>query len=837
MNSGYLPNDDELTAAYEARAKRKHDKIIEMGGRPRRPVLLQPSWTAIYNRNGLNYLPGREGQLGDALSDDENPMNHHWEMEKEYFEHYIRIWRDFRQHQEDMRRSRLFSRLETDLEFDHTNADSRGFGRLETDLELDHTNAELVKVLKRLSDWEEFEMFWRRKDVDALKYEECFRSYFSGVMNSESLGEESSPSSEVHENIRIAVFESSIKQKELGLIKGEMDWIKSEWPKLVAESIDTISPDLLPVLEARFKKQTYATFNAIRNLAGQPGHAIRPPDESMDYYHRILHWSAETAIYKKDFVEWEAFLEWREHKVADKSTVERQQDQCAPFRSALEVSREFEDFGRHQYDLALSWVKCSQRVVRWYEEEMEMPKQYYRYSSPQEAEGVVEKARSWLTRSEEKLADAARRLEKSAQDHALALSEHVSFSHGKTWMEGQRGAFLPTPPISNSGSSRTSRSVASSCSNYSRSSRSPHSSRSSLSSKSSHSSQSSQSAEPPSKDRNLRKQISPSAKAERRPKKINTRRLRAKNAKFDANTEQQAAPKISPGPQQVIIDDDIKMTDASEDPGAVEGAGNEDTDMTDPCPVGGTDFKDTDMTGPNDTLGNNTLFSSESLSRPSKKSPTSSGNGVASRKTKSVSKPDHTFSGRTPKNVGKKPTKKAKKFTEQQASILLDAASGISFALESSPPLRRSDRLKECLASNGNDVGNSPTKKATRFTEHQKITLSDAAPSNPVLLEPPQLRRSDRLKRKASASAITPPSHPYAYPSLQPPERMQLKRKSVTIESSRPSKKTKIQQDALEPLQDSTQQYPRKQANTIEQSRSRRQKKPVKGARSAVGPG
>ena len=825
MNSGHLPNDDELTAAYEARAKRKHDKLIEMGGRPRRPVLLQPSWTAIYNRNGLNYLPGREGQLGCTLSDDENPMNHHWKMEIEYFEYYIRKWRDFRQHQEDMWRSRFFDRLEIDLE-------------------LDPTNAELVKVLNRLSEWEEFEMFWRCKNVDALKYEECFRSYFSEVMNSETLGEESSPSSEVHENIRIAVFESSIKQKEIGVIKGEMDWIKSEWPKLVAESIDTISPDLMPVLEARFKKQTYATFNAIRNLAGQPGHAIRPPDESMDYYHRILHWSAETAIYKKDFVEWEAFLEWREQKVADESTVERQQDRCAPFRSALEVSREFEDFRRHQYDLVLSWVKCSQRIVRWYEEETEMPKQYDRYSSPQESEGVVEKARSWLTRSEEKLADAARQLDKSAQDHASAISEHVSFSHGNTWMEGQRGEFLPTPPPSISEGSHTSRSSASSCSDYSRSSRSPRSSRSSLSSKYSQSSQSSQSSEPPSKDRNLRMQISSSHKAERRSKKIKTRRLRANNAKVDANAEQQAAPEICPGPQQVIIDDDIKMTGASEDPGAVEGAGNRDTDMTDQGAVGGTDFKDTDTTDPNDALGNDTLFSSESLSRPSrkiesKKSPTSSGNGVASRKTKSISKPDHTFSGRTPKNVSKKPTKKAKTFTEQQAIILLDAASGKSFAVESSPPLRRSDRLKECLASNGNDVGNSPTKKATRFTDHQEITLSDAAPSNSVPLEPPQLRRSDRLKEKASASAITPPSHPYPCPSLQPPEQMQRKRKFATIDSPGPSrqKKPKIQQDALEPLQDSTQEYPRKQANTVEQSRSRRHKKFEKLSRSTVGPG
>ena len=807
MNSGYLPNDDELTAAYEARAKRKHDKLIKMGGRPRRPVRLQPSWTAIYNRNGLNHLPGHEGGLWSTLSDDENPMNHHWEIEKEYFEYYITIWRNFRQHQVEMRRS-------------------RGFDRLETDLELDHTNAELVKVLNRLSDWEEYEMFWRHKNVDALKYEECFRSYCSEVMKTETLGEESSPSSEVHENLRRGVNQSSIKQNEIGVIKGEMDWIKSEWPKLVAESIDTISPDLLPVLEARFKKQTYATFNAIRNLVGQPGHTIRPPDESMDYYHRILHWSSETAIYKKDFIEWEAFLEWREHKLADKSTVELQGDQCAPFRSALEVSGEFKHFRRHQYDLALSWVKCSQRVVRWYEEEIEVPNPNYRCSSPRGLEDAVEKACSWVTRSEEKLADAARRLEKSAQDYASALSEQVSFSHGKTWMEGQRGAFLPTPPPSTSEGSRTSRSSSSSRSRFSLSSRSLRSSQSSLSSRSSQSSQSSQSSEHPLKDRNPREQISSSHKTARRSKKINTGRLRANAANLDANIEQQAALNMSPGPQQVITDDDIEMTDASEDLGAVDGAENGDIDMTDP----------------HDAFDYNTLSSSESLSRPStkieaKKSAISSGNGVTTRITRSVSRPDHTVLGRIPKNEGKKPTKKAKTFTEQQATILLDAASGKFSALES-PPLRRSDRLKESLSPNRNDVGEKSTKKAKTFTEHQDTSHINAASLNAVPLESPPLRRSDRLKEKASASAVTPPSHPYPCPSLQPPEQAQRKRKFETIESSRPArqKKPKIQTDALGPLQDSMQEPPKKQANLIEQSRSRRQKKPVSRARSTGGP-
>ena len=748
MNRGGLPKDHDLT---EARAKRKHDQLIAMGGRPKRPVQLQPSWNAIY-RHGSIYLYDHEGELEGTLSDDEDPMNRHWQNELANFKAEISLWERFRSHQQKL----------------------LGLDRLDTELELDHTNAELVKVLTRLSDWEEFEVFWNHQNVNALMFERVGHSYFLDKMEPEALGEESSPSSEGHRNIRIGLRQFNRSQKEVRSTKAWLNWIKGEWPKLVAESIDDLSktPDLQPVLEARFRKQTHATFSAIQELGGQPSHVVSPPDESMDFLHRVLHWSSETAIYKKELGEWRIFLEWRGHQTANKSTMERKGGQRPHFRPALEFFGEFEKFRRCQYNRALSWVKCWRRIVRWYEEEIEMPNPDYEQYTPHDLQKYAEVARSRVTESEQKLADAARQLEKSAQEHARALSEYVSFSDGETRVEGQQGAFPPIPPPSNSECSRTSRSSSSTCSDSSLSSRSPHSSQSSLSSQSS---QSSQSAEPPSKDRNPRMQISSLDKAERRSKKKDTRKLGAKIANHDTNIEQQAAPSFSPGPQQIITDDDIEMTDASEDPGALDRAEIEDTDMIDP----------------HDALSCNALFSSESRSRPStkiesKKSPISSGNGVASRKTRSVSKTDHALSGRTPKNVGKKPTKKAKTFTEQQAIILLDAASNNSSALES-PPLRRSDRLKE----------------------------------------------------KASSSAVTPPSHPNPAPSLQSPEQMQPKRESAKIKSSGPlrKKKPKTQPNALEPLQDSTQKKSKIPSNSNDQSRSRRQKKLEKRARSTVRPG
>ncbi|KAM0804739.1 hypothetical protein BDR22DRAFT_885410 [Usnea florida] len=816
MLRGGPMKDDDLTSTYEVRAKMKHDQLIAMGGRPTRPVLLQPPWNVI-DRHGKIYFHDHQGRIRRTLSDDGDPMDGHWQSEVAYFKNEIGYWRDFRHFQ---RRTQHLDRLGS------------------TGLQLDHANAEFVKLLKRLSDWEEFEVFWADKNLNAVIFEDKFRCYFSNEMKSEALGEDSPPTSEAHEIIRNELFDFNQSQTAVRFTKSWMTWIQGEWPKLVAESFDAISkkPDLHPVLEARFRDQTYATLNAIQVLGGQPSHAVSPPDESMDVVHRILHWSSETAIYRKELSDWKKFLQWRRRKLGDETTMDRQRHQCPQFRSAVEYFGEFEGYRRFQYNHALSWLKCMQRIVRWYEEEIDNPNPDYEHYTPQNLRARAQAARARITESKQILADAAMQLEKSAQDHASALSK-------QTQIGSQQGAIPPTPPPSISEGSRTSRSSSSSCSKASLSSRSPRSSQSSLSSRSSQSSRSSRSATPPSEDRNPRMQICTSHIAERRLKKINTRRLRANTANLDANTEQQAAPKIPPGPQKIIVDDDIEMADTSEDPGAVDGAENEETNMIDPGAVGRPEIEDTDMTDRHDALDYNTSFSSGSLSGPStkieaKKSAVSSGNGVTTRKTRSVSRPDRTAFGRIPKDVGKKPTKKAKTFTEQQATILLDAASSKCSALES-PPLRRSDRLKESLASNGNDMGKKPTKKAKTFAEHQDTTHINAASSSLVPLESLPLRRSDRLKEKASASAITPPSHPNPSSSSQPPEQMQTKPKSVTIKSSRLSrhKKPKIEPDALEPLQDSTQKNSKKRADTIEQARSRRQKKVKKRALSAVSPG
>ncbi|KAF6241780.1 hypothetical protein HO173_000492 [Letharia columbiana] len=144
-----------MTATYEARAKQHHDRLIEMGGRPTRPVRLQPTWNATY-RDGLIYITDNQGELECTLSDDIDPMNHHWSRESAHFERELENWQRFRENQQRLQH----------------------LDRLETELELDDTDAGLINVLTRLSDWEEFEVFQDLICVDAFDFGDRCRLSF-----------------------------------------------------------------------------------------------------------------------------------------------------------------------------------------------------------------------------------------------------------------------------------------------------------------------------------------------------------------------------------------------------------------------------------------------------------------------------------------------------------------------------------------------------------------------------------------------------------------------------------------------------------------------------------
>ncbi len=545
-------SQDERKAEYEAHAKRDHDRLIEMGGRPTRPVRLQPEWTATY-KDRLIYIIDKEGGLECTLSDDIDPMSHHWEKESVYFMTELENWQKFRENQQ---------------KFQH-------WVRLEIQLKLDNTEAELIKALTDLRDWQEFEVFQRHNLADALQFEERCGQNLLQITEWEVPGEHSPTNFAAHDAIGSGLRSFDDSQEEVEAAKRQFDWVKDQWPKVVAEALDSISvtPELQSTLEAKFREQTYGTFNTIQKLGRRPSHAIEPPDETKDSLHRILHWNSETSKYMEDLLDWEQFLQLQRHNQGEGPILKFGDFRCPQFQSTVEFLWEYEIFRQFQYDHALTWLKCRQRVVRWYEEEIETPRWYVDEFKTPEANftpgflyDYAQTARSNVKVSEQKLADAAMRLEEARQEYVHALGEQGQSSSGETEMEGSQKSL------------QSSSSISSQRLNF------PQSPQSSQSSHPSPSPRSPRSPERLCKDQRPPSDSNTTRKRHRRSKKQNARKKGAKTSII--NTRQQPLPEFPTISHNVKEDNDIHSTEtpSSTSPETDEqilNAESEDAAMTD----------------------------------------------------------------------------------------------------------------------------------------------------------------------------------------------------------------------------------------------------------------
>ncbi|KAL9070657.1 MAG: hypothetical protein Q9161_004711 [Pseudevernia consocians] len=748
-----------------------------MGGRPTRPIREQLTWNVTYKK-GLVYLIDNDGELQCTLSN-------HWLNESIQFGRELETWEIFKECQGKIQQ----------------------MARLETQLELDNTDARLIEILTRMSDWEEFEVFENRDLVEALEFEDqCLQDY-SRIMKWEGTADPLQTKLAVHEAMGTWLKRLEEIQEGKEAASKQVDWINGQWPKVVAESTRAISktPELQCQLEAKFRKQTHATFSAIQKLGGRPSHAVSPPDPSMDIFHKILYWSSKTSNYIEELLDWKTFLDWRRYILRGSPFTEPRSYRRPQFQSDLEFYAEFENFRLFQYDLAMEWLKCWQRVVRWHEEEGD-------------DDDKAEVALSHLRDSERKVTDAATRLEKSRQEHTRAIAEHGRQIGGKIETECPEKLCPATPPVSGSNSPKSSRSP-SSIAPYSTFPPSPRSSQSSQTSQSSPSPLSSQTPQSPpsppssqtpqlppsppssqtsqspasplssqtlhsserlSKDRRSADKGSRAEKLRRRAKKEDTRKKVTKMGNTD--TERQTIPPFSSSPPQAAKDDDIQMTDALEDPRPMEPikefeeAVSEDTVMT--------DIEDS----PNHILSTSSDFhSTPATSTASKRSPSPSTQGPTSRKTRSTPKLEHALDGKILKKTGKKPSKKVKVFTEQQQELL----------------------LLNIASSNNSSMGS------------------------------PSLRRSERLKEKAAASAAESQPLNGAQPSPSSGDKQRQKKTGHVEPSRRPSRKKnpKKQLDPLEPpLTPRQKKKLEMQSRIIESSRSLRQKKRERRARDAARP-
>ena len=607
-------------------------------------------------------------------------MCHHWKQENIHVGNELANWRKFRKYQQELQH----------------------LDRLETGLELRNMDASVINALTSLSDWQDFEAFQYHNLTDATNFENHCRQKFLEITEWKTSTEQSSSSSPPGGAFGAWLYSFDRNQEAIEAANKQLKWIKDQWPKVVTEAFVSVSmtPKLQSSLEATFEKQTLSAFSAIQKLGGRPSHAVSPPDESMDVLHRILYWISETSKYTDELLHLKHFLELRRGKLGEDSTMQMGEYQCPQVESVLEYSAMVEEFRQLKHETALVWLERWRRVVRRYEEEIEAPRWHVirtetsRQNFPPKFLYIYAEApRSHVRKSEQAVADAAAQLGKTRQEHAHALPEHGQSLGDEIAIACPQKLYLPTPCLPDSNSLQSSQSSSFSSSQLSMPSPSPASSHSSQppvppqSPQTSHSTPSPQSSERMCKGRRLLNKGSSVDKRHRRLIKIRTR----KEAEIkNIDTEQKALPTLVSGSHNVEDDEDLPMETAPEDSSLLDSIGQS-------CGVQSEDTVMTEVEEPPDPI-------LSQLPQPSRPIPNTKFKKLllpaqvpTPRKTRSATKLDQASNSRVLKNTNKKPTKKAKTFTEKQAMTLLDAASDKA-STSIGPPLRRSERLREKAA-------------------------------------------------------------------------------------------------------------------------------------------
>lgn len=146
-------------------------------------------------------------------------MLHHWQEENGHFRRELENWQKFRDIQQ---------------KFKHLD-------RLETQLELSSALTVLITTLTRLSDWQEFEVFQYQILDDALGFEDHCRRGLANMTKWEVTTEQSPISSAAHDAIGPWLRPFNYSQEEIEAAKKQLKWIQDQWPKAVAEAIQSVS--------------------------------------------------------------------------------------------------------------------------------------------------------------------------------------------------------------------------------------------------------------------------------------------------------------------------------------------------------------------------------------------------------------------------------------------------------------------------------------------------------------------------------------------------------------------------------------------------------------------
>jgi len=417
---------EECLEQNKIEAKEAYDTLVQMGGRPTRPIRFNPRWKKVLVDGELWYKDFEEievlfyddyskPQRGLSLTEADFIAGH-WGWERKQFAEELRRWQDFLDTQRWRREHRPEFAREEDIERQRYPQDP-----------------DLTASLKKLRDWKEYPNYFQRGIDKCEKQIEGARQAAEVIerKDSEAVANKGTVRGRSHSGW-LRFIET--KREWLAAEEKRLKWVKQQLPAVLSECAASLmgAPTSLREMELRSELVAKEVFNALVETRGRPTRPIRPVsdrqerDHTDEHLYVLCHWQGECSQFEEELRAWRKFLDYRQKKEADGSTeVQLEERQAAETTTQVDLWKDFRAYQQLEVENAKQWVEFWQRQVKEFQETENRCAGQGCAATARRYHSEAEDARSYVEEVRKQVRPAEMRLEWVEQQLSGLLAERA----------------------------------------------------------------------------------------------------------------------------------------------------------------------------------------------------------------------------------------------------------------------------------------------------------------------------------------------------------------------------------------------------------------------------
>ena len=406
-----IEDPEEELERYKLEAKQAYDTLIQMGGRPTRPIRPTPPWTKVpvggeiwyryteqyeelFYDSWYGYKPGPNNSLTEA-----DFIGGHWFQERGRCNEELRRWQDFLDAQQRKREHHPEFARQEDMERQRYPHDPQ-----------------LTASLKKLKDWKEYQAYFQR-GIDRLK------RGMEGARRAVEAIQRTDPELYVNKRGRDDKrdwLDAIERQREkLPAEEKRLEWVKKQLSAVLSECAASLME--LPIsrrqMEERSELEAKQVYNTLMDTGGRPSRPIRPvPDihdgeHTDEHVHALCHWEGEWSQFEEELREWKKFLDYRQKKETDgKTEVQLEERQSAESPTQVDLWKDYRTYLHLEVEDTKQWVEFWQQQVKHFQQEEDVYARqgtddvaYRMHSEAENMQSHVEEARKQVGPAEMRL--------------------------------------------------------------------------------------------------------------------------------------------------------------------------------------------------------------------------------------------------------------------------------------------------------------------------------------------------------------------------------------------------------------------------------------------------